>query len=112
MCLLVITLTLCLVSIWLDGSPFQADYFFANSTNSLDCDITPSVASCLSSNSSNNGGDFYEDSSYSPNFVSVAVLMIGMITARYGLYNCYILYYIYLYYYINIYITLYNEICM
>ena len=79
MFLLVATLTLCLISIWLDGSPFQADYFFAiNSTNSSDSILS---SSCLSTNST---GEFSnEESSYS--FVSVAVLMTGLITARFGL---------------------------
>ena len=38
MCLLVTTLTICLVSIWVEGSPFQPDYFTAaaNTTSNSD----------------------------------------------------------------------------
>ena len=38
LCVMVTTLTLCLVSIWVEGSPFQPDYFtaVANTTSNSD----------------------------------------------------------------------------
>ena len=77
MCLLIATLTLCLVSIWLDGSPFQADYFTSNTTTNINTTLQ-----CESSTSDEFGNES-EASKFS--FLSVGVLLAGIIAARFGL---------------------------
>ena len=80
MCLLVITLTICLVSIWVEGSPFQPDYFTvaANTTSNSDYALQ-----CSSSNSS---AEFDDNEFFLPkSFWSVGLLIAGIITARFGL---------------------------
>ena len=80
MCLLVITLTMSLVSIWVEGSPFQPDYFtsVANTTSNSDYALQ-----CSSSNSSTE----FDDNEFSPpkSFWSVGLLMAGIILGRFGL---------------------------
>ena len=78
MCLLIATLTLCLVSIWLDGSPFQADYFTSNTTTNINISLQ-----CQSSTSVNEFGKETDSSNFS--FLSVGVLLAGIIAARFGL---------------------------
>ena len=81
MCLFVITLTMSLVSIWVEGSPFQPDYFTSEAnTTSNSSDYT---LQCSSSNSSAE----FDDNEFSPpkSFWSVGLLMAGIITGRFGL---------------------------
>ena len=65
---LIATLTLCLVSIWLEGSPFDPTYF--QNTNQTNVD--------------DGGGTTLDDCSVS-SYLSVGVLMAGIIGARFGL---------------------------
>ena len=78
---LLITLTMSLVSIWVEGSPFQPDYFTsAANTTSNSSDYT---LQCSPSNSSAE----FDDIGFSPSksFWSVGLLLTGIIMARFGL---------------------------
>lgn len=68
--LLVLALSLCLVSVWLEGSPFVPNYF-QNHT----------LGDVVSSEAEQYLGESCEISSY----LSVSVLLAGIIAARYGL---------------------------
>ena len=78
---LLITLTMSLVSIWVEGSPFQPDYFtsVANTTSNN----SDYALQCSSSNSSAE----FDDNEFSPtkSFWSVGLLMAGIISGRFGL---------------------------
>ena len=78
---LLITLTMSLVSIWVEGSPFQPDYFtsVANTTSNN----SDYALQCSSSNSSAE----FDDDEFSPtkSFWSVGLLMAGIISGRFGL---------------------------
>ena len=74
-CALIGTLTLCLISIWLEGSPFDPDYF-------KDVPVTNSSITNSSMEVSNR--DYVVDTCPS-SMISVIVLMSGIITARFGL---------------------------
>ena len=80
MCLLVITLTMSLVSIWVEGSPFQPDYFTSVANTASNSDY---ALQCSSSNSS---AEFDDNEFFPPKlFWSVGLLMAGIITGRFGL---------------------------
>ena len=77
MFLFVATLTPCLASIWLDGSPFQADYFSSNTHYNH-------TSQCESSNNSNTEPlEVNGISSYS--YLSVGVMVAGIIAGKFGL---------------------------
>ena len=63
MYILVACLTLCLASIWMDGSPFDANYFLTNATQS----------------------NIVEKQCESSSYLSVTVFLVGLIAGRFGL---------------------------
>ena len=77
MCIFVLTLTLCLASIWLDGSPFQADYFTSDTHSNL-------TTQCDASNSSTTK-TYEESDSPSHSFLSIGVMLAGIIAGKFGL---------------------------
>ena len=83
LCYMVTTLTICVVSIWVEGSPFQPDYFTAVANvvaNTTDSDYS------LQCSSSNSSAEFYDNGfSQSKGFWSVGLLLTGIIAARFGL---------------------------
>ena len=73
---LVATLSMCVASIWLEGSPFDINYFAEkNSTN------------ILLENVSNigDGNDVVSTECYVSSYASVALFLAGVIAARFGL---------------------------
>ena len=86
---LVATLILSMASMWLEGSPFRADYIFNNNNNINnnteiinDSEIFYSIANATQSNSTDVS---WRMECQTSSFVSVAVFLAGVISARFGL---------------------------
>ena len=71
MYLLVACLTLCLASIWINGSPFQANYYF--NTNSTQSNIVRKQC------------EYIDNQEFDFNYLSVTVFLVGLIAGRFGL---------------------------
>ena len=82
---LVATLILSMASIWMEGSPFRADYIFNNSNNTgiiNDQEIFDPIANTTQNNSTDVS---WRMECQTSSFVSVAVFLAGVISARFGL---------------------------
>ena len=76
---LVATLSMCVASIWIDGSPFDINYFGdKNSTNNL-LEISSNVTNI------GDGNDVRSTECYVSSYASVALFLAGVIAARFGL---------------------------
>ena len=98
MCALISMLALCVVSIWLDGSPFDPFYFQLSdkqhyipeyTTNNYTLEIgevTKSIPFGMYNETNINANSDLENSDcYVSSFLSVSVLIAGIILARFGL---------------------------
>ncbi len=80
---LVATLILSVASIWMEGSPFQANYIFNNNSESVkDQEIFSSITNATQFNSTDNN---WKRECQISSFVSVSVFLAGVISARFGL---------------------------
>jgi len=80
---LVATLILSVASIWMEGSPFQADYIFNNNAESVkDQEIFSSITNATQYNSTDSN---WKRECQISSFVSVSVFLAGVISARFGL---------------------------
>ena len=84
---LVATLILSMASIWLEGSPFRADYIFNNNNHNNtglinDQEIFDPIANATQNNSTDVS---WRMECQTSSFVSVAVFLAGVISARFGL---------------------------
>ncbi len=83
MTLLILTLVMCVVSIVLPGSPFDPD-FLSNLDKSGMAELGNRLVSLTPMSSNDTSSDLEQDCQVE-SFVSVIVLMSGLITARFGL---------------------------
>ncbi len=81
---LVATLILSVASIWLDGSPFRADYFINNNKNDTinDDEISDQISNTAQYNASDIS---LTRECKTSSFISVSVFLAGVISARFGL---------------------------
>ena len=77
---LVSALSLCVVSVWVDGSPFDPFYYtYPNNTMTYKCNETMSLEDNMKIH------DAGINSIERPKFLSVSILLVGLISARFGL---------------------------
>ena len=77
---LVSALSLCVVSVWVEGSPFDPFYYtYPNITIKYKCNETMSLENEMKINDAGN------NSIERPKFLSVSILLVGLISARFGL---------------------------
>lgn len=74
---LVLSLSLCVVSIWLPGSPFDLSSITRNVNQTTDGDFNQTTSHSCTQGDEGSGG--------TPRFESVGVLLAGIIAARFGL---------------------------
>ena len=79
---LIAALSLCVASIWIEGSPFDAYYFHRDNNNTLN--PTNFNGTTTNSECEMKINEVGGDTEY-PNTLSVSILLVGLISARFGL---------------------------